>query len=218
MSEHFTNMRSLTASLAEALNLIDPSIENHHQQTAYLAYMIAQAAGYDEALLQQTVSTALVHDIGFITIEKPKGVAEIERQAQRFAQIGANLIAEFPNSGEVADIVRYCQSSWRELTGLAEGAPEKHHTTRVASIVHLADTVSTMLRKDIPILNQVKGIREAVNGLRGTEFSPEAVDAFLRASENEFVWMDLRYNPQFLGFLSARCGLSPSMKPSSSPA
>ena len=200
MSEHFTNMRSLTASLAEALNLIDPSIENHHQQTAYLAYMIAQAAGYDEALLQQTVSTALVHDIGFITIEKPKGVAEIERQAQRFAQIGANLIAEFPNSGEVADIVRYCQSSWRELTGLAEGAAEKHHTTRVASIVHLADTVSTMLRKDIPILNQVKGIREAVNGLRGTEFSPEAVDAFLRASENEFVWMDLRYNPQFLGF------------------
>ena len=26
------------------------------------------------------------------------------------------------------------------------------------------------------------------------------MDAFLRASENEFVWMDLRYNPQFLGF------------------
>ena len=34
MNDHFTNMRDLNGSLAEALNMIDPNLENHHQQTA----------------------------------------------------------------------------------------------------------------------------------------------------------------------------------------
>ena len=59
-----------------------------------------------------------------------------------------------------------------------------------------------MLDKDTSVLNQVGTITEAVRRLRGTEFSEEAADAFLRAGENEFVWLDLRYNPQFLDFFS----------------
>ena len=50
MNDHFTNMRDLNGSLAEALNMIDPSIEHHHQQTAYLAWMIARAADFDEEI------------------------------------------------------------------------------------------------------------------------------------------------------------------------
>ena len=203
MNEHFTNMLALNTSLAEALNMIDPTIENHHQQTAYMAYMIARAAGFDEYALQLTRYAALLHDIGFITIEHPQDVAEVERNAKQIAEIGANLIEGFPHSSEVANVVRHCQSSWSEYLSFSdEERATYRESARVATVVHLADAVSTMIRPDTSILNQVKPIREAVRALRDTEFSAEAVDAFLEASDPEFIWMDLRYNPQFLGYFT----------------
>lgn len=41
--------------------MIDPNLENHHQQTAYLAYMIGGAAGFDEYELGLTSFASLVH-------------------------------------------------------------------------------------------------------------------------------------------------------------
>ena len=203
MSEHFSDMRSLAGSLAEALNLIDSSIENHHQQTAYLAHMIAQAAGFDQKMRERTVNAALTHDIGFITIDEPGSVAAVERQAKELARIGAAIIEGFPHSAHIADIVRFSQTRWEEFLSLPENKQEKCGVTaRIASVVHLADTVSTVIRTDIPILNQVKEICTGIASLRDKEFSAEAVDAFLRVSENEFIWMDLRYNPQFLSYFT----------------
>jgi HD-GYP domain-containing protein (c-di-GMP phosphodiesterase class II) len=201
MNERFTNMRDLNGSLAEALNMIDPAIEHHHQQTAYMAYMIAGAAGFDERALGLTRFAALTHDIGFITMDEPWSVQELESNARQIASVGAKLIEGFPDSADVASIVRYCQSSWSEYLSAPEKDQEKcSYSARIASVVHLADAVSSMLRTDVPILNQVKPIRDAVKSRRGVEFSEEAVDAFLRAGENEFIWMDLRYNPQFLNY------------------
>jgi len=201
MNKRFTNMRDLNGSLAEVLNMIDPAIEHHHQQTAYMAYMIADAAGFDDHMLALTRFAALTHDIGFITMETPGSLKELERNAKHIACVGAKLIEGFPDSADVASIVRYCQSSWSEYLSAPEKDQEKcSYSARIASVVHLADAVSSMLRTDVPILNQVKPIRDAVKSRRGVEFSEEAVDAFLRAGENEFIWMDLRYNPQFLNY------------------
>ena len=44
-NENFINTRDLLGALAEAMNFINPDIENHHQQTAYLAYMLARHLG-----------------------------------------------------------------------------------------------------------------------------------------------------------------------------
>ena len=199
MNDPFTNMRALNGMLAEALNLIDPNIEHHHQQTAYMTYMIGRAAELDPRSLELARMAALAHDIGFITMDDPQSVEELERKETGIAEIGAKLIEGFPDSAAIARVVRRCQSSWSSFLSCPDR--EKEETSaRIANIVHLADAVSTMVRSDTPILNQVKGICEAIQVLRGTEFSEEAVDAFLRTSETEFVWMDLRYNPQFLNY------------------
>ncbi|MBQ9468485.1 MAG: HD domain-containing protein [Clostridia bacterium] len=201
MDGRFTTMRSLNGSLAEALNMIDPNIENHHQQTAYMAYMIGREAGFDERMLQLSRMAALTHDIGFITMDDPGSIEELESNAKNVSEIGARMIDSFPGGKETGNIVRYCQSSWSYYLSIPKDDFEKYNTyARIASVIHLADVVSTLLRKDASVLNQVKGIREAVTAVRGTEFSEEAVDAFLRVSETEFIWMDLRYNPHFLNY------------------
>ena len=43
----FTTTRSLLNALAKAMNLINPRIEDHHQQTAYLAYQIGVEMGIE---------------------------------------------------------------------------------------------------------------------------------------------------------------------------
>ena len=54
-NENFTNTCDLLGALAEAMNFINPDIENHHQQTAYLAYMLARHLGLCSKSIEQTV-------------------------------------------------------------------------------------------------------------------------------------------------------------------
>ena len=40
-----TNMRSLLIALAKAMNLINPNMQHHHEQTAYISYQIGYEMG-----------------------------------------------------------------------------------------------------------------------------------------------------------------------------
>ena len=64
MTEKFTTVRSLLNALAKAMNLIDPTMENHHQETAYLAYQIGLEMGLETESLHVIVVSALLHESG----------------------------------------------------------------------------------------------------------------------------------------------------------
>ena len=44
--EKLTNIRSLLEALSRAMNLINPEVENHHQQAAYFAFLSAGRWGW----------------------------------------------------------------------------------------------------------------------------------------------------------------------------
>lgn len=52
---NFTNTRDLLSALADSMNLIDPDIEDHHRQTAYLLSMMARHLGLSEKSVELTV-------------------------------------------------------------------------------------------------------------------------------------------------------------------
>ena len=201
--ERFTTMSSLLEALAKALNLIDPTLENHHQQTAYLAYMMAREAGFRQEDLELTIYAAILHDIGFITCEESGSLQALEQKARFVAGTGARILEGLPGAEPVANIIAHCQTSWAEYLRLPEVVRETYREiARVSSVIHLADVVSTLIRPAEPILHQAETIRKTIVSLRGREFSEEAVDAFLSVSGREYVWMDIRYYPQFLKFFT----------------
>lgn len=203
MDDRFTNMSSLLGALAKSLNLINAKLENHHERTAYLAYMIAREAGFDKDDLDLTIYAGLTHDIGSIVNEEPQSITEIEQQASQYAVTGAKLMSGFPGSEEVANIILHSQSSWNEYLSLSEERKNSvYRSARIASVVHLADTVSTMLQQDVPILQQAKSIRQLISSLSDNEFSSEATDAFMKVSEYDYIWLDLLDNPQFLRYFA----------------
>jgi len=195
----FTNIRSLLGALAKALNLINPAVENHHEQTAYFAYFIGGQLGYDEEELHTIVYAALLHDIGSIILEKQATLEEIESHAETYARIGADMIRDLPDFAEIADVIELCQTDWASLSAWAEGNGEAcRRCVRDAAVIHLGDAVSTCLDPNQRTLAQVPRICERLARGSGTVFMPAAVEALESLKDLEVVWLDAMNNPGFL--------------------
>ena len=194
MSKAFTNVRSLMGVLAKSMNLVNPDMEHHHEQTAYLAYQIAYMMGIRGEHLHYTISVALLHDIGAVVSPEQKKIDEIEAERRDVAKIGAAIIRDIEDFKKTADLIEVIQNSYLENHELLGDSI----ALDITQAVHVADAVATMVKEHIPVLNQVKEIVSVIEACRGTEFSPKAVDAFLVVSKREFMWMDLVLNPQFL--------------------
>ena len=203
MSAAFTNIRSLLGALATSMNLINPDMEHHHEQTAYLAYQIALEMGLAEQSLYYTVYAALLHDIGSVVSPEPQTVEQIEANGREVAALGARMLRDLEHFDVIADIIEVNQNSYtvnRELLKDAE-CPD---SLDVSQAIHLADFVTSMIQDKKPILNQVGLFRRAAEACRDTEFSSKAVDAFLRISRREYMWMDIVLNPAFLLVFTGR--------------
>lgn len=204
---HFTNLRSLMVSFAKAMNLVNPEIQHHHEQTAYLALFIARELRLPEEDVMLTMTAALFHDIGSIVVEAPQTVAEVERRAREYAPIGARMLRGVPGFEEVASVISYNQCSWGEAIAVAiEQDAVSERLGICASIVHLADAVSTLINDEGNILNQASKIIDVVKSQSGVEFCPQAVGAFVSIAELEYVWMDLMHNPMFITFFTGEIG------------
>lgn len=205
----FTTVRSLLSALAKAMNLINPDMENHHQETAYLAYQIGMEMGLHTEDLHLIASAALLHDVGTIVMPQRENLAAIESHRREIARIGAEMIRDLEPFEMIANIIELCQNGWRENVEFSKTRAcsravhgNIEQCIDVAECIHLADVISALWDEEGEILNQVLMIREAVEAGRGMEFSDKAVDAFQRVSQREFVWMDFVLNPTFLMFFT----------------
>ena len=198
-AERFTDVRSLLTAFARTMNLINPEIENHHQQTAYLSYMLAYQMGLRDRSLENCVYAALLHDIGSVMLEGKTSVIEIESDAGRISQLSAQMLEDIPGLSGTAEIISICQSSWKDIQFLlSAGRLSSRDCALAASAIHMADAISTMLCEDIPVLQQRRAMIKNAQLLKGREFAEETVDALEQLADREFVWLDLKYNPQFL--------------------
>ena len=198
-NKSFTNIRSLLGALAKSMNLINPDMEHHHEQTAYLAYLIGTERSMDTEDLHLMIYAALLHDVGAVVWEKQQSVLEIEKKAKYVSAIGARMLRDLNRFGEIADVIEICQNSYLENRKIAEERGGRYPLyIEIADAIHLADTVSIILKEDVPVLNQVKQICAVVEGCRDKEYASETVDAFLQVSRREFVWLDIMLNPSFL--------------------
>ena len=194
MEKGFTNIRSLLGAFARALNLINRDTQHHHEQTAYIAYRLAQQMGFDEDALYVTTSAALMHDIGSVIAPETETDRHTLVNRKQLAKIGAHMLRDIPGFEHIADIIEVNQNTYAENLALLGECVDLD----ISQALNLADFVATFLRSDIPVLNQVKGLTRRVEGMRGDVFSPKAVDAFLAISRRECLWMDLALNPAFL--------------------
>lgn len=68
MIHHFATNRDLIGGFANAMNLVSPEVENHHEKVSYLAYRLAEDMGMEQQQCMLAFAGGLLHDIGKLKI------------------------------------------------------------------------------------------------------------------------------------------------------
>lgn len=194
-----TTMRDMVRGFANAMNLIDPEVEDHHEKVCYLALQIACAMDFSEKDCLLTFYGALLHDVGLVA-SSGKSLLELEHTA-KLAKAGGNILRSCAITSFLSDVVEVSQTPWEKMK---HTLGSRHQALLIPQVIHLADIVSLLLKNDEPALNQLPRIRACVDQLSGTEVHPAVKQAFDRICHREIVWMDLLYRPQvFLEYIPA---------------
>ncbi len=177
----------LVVCLADAIDLISPSLMSHHKHVAYIAYMISAELGQSLDDQKDIILAGALHDIGALSLAQRLDLLNFETDIQdRHAEYGARLISIFGPLAHLAPTIRHHHDSFDTLTQESNGNP----VPLSSLILHLADRVAVCINKNEEILGQVPGIVARAKEKSGTQFAPVVVDAFLRIAEREYFWLD----------------------------
>lgn len=193
MDRQLTTRRDIVMGFANAMNLISPEVENHHEKVSYLAYHLAETMGLNEQQRMLAFFGGLLHDIGGVLKPGNVSLTELEASAGLVAAAGASLLRSFPVTLPFAPTVQESQTPWQRMKKLraALKVPQQ-----LGQIIHLADAVTLLMNGAESALNQVAQAKEMILCAGQEEFSPEVLAAFEKLCGNEAIWMDLLYRPQ----------------------
>ena len=189
----FVNLYDLLICLTNAEDIVSPELHYHHQQVAYLAYKIAERVGIPERGRKDLMLAGLLHDIGALSTNERLELLENEPlTANSHAFRGAQLLEGFEPLSQAAEIIKYHHLSWNHGQGKSYMGRE---VSLLSHILHLADRVCVLVNKQENVLGQAQHIRETILLKKGSIFAPKLVEAFLQLSVEEYVWLDISYDP-----------------------
>lgn len=179
---------NLVLSLSDSLDLVHHCAADHQQRVAYVALRMAQAMGYNLHDRADLMYAAALHDIGVLSVEEKIESIQVDSQNwQQHAELGAALLSRLEFFGAASELVRLHHQSWSDDAGWND-APAKVRLS--SNAIHVADYVDRIVRKDVDILSQVKGVRDSVSQWSGSKFAPKLVDCFLELTGQESFWLD----------------------------
>lgn len=189
----FINMYDLLICLTNAFDLISPELANHHKQVAYLAFRIGERMELPAEQKKELVLAGLLHDVGALSLNERLELIENEPPtAQNHAFRGAKLLEDFAPLRGAASVIRYHHIPWNN----GEGACFKgKKVSSLSHVLHLADRIAVSIDRDEEVIGQIPRIQNRIQSQKNTAFLPEAVDAFLAISRQEYIWLDTVYKP-----------------------
>lgn len=183
------NLQEFLLSISNAVDLVSPKLSNHHHQVAYLSFRLAQELNLPESHIKNVFFAALVHDIGALSINERLEIAENEPfNVDSHAFKGARLLEEFKPLAYEAEIIKYHHLPWDDGRGTIYAG---HKVPYESHILHLADRICLRLPQSVHILSSIPEVVSHISKDRSTLFEPDCVDALVRLSKKEYIWLDL---------------------------
>jgi putative nucleotidyltransferase with HDIG domain len=183
---------STVRALSEAVDAKDPYTRGHSERVGVYASRIARELRCNREFIERIYLAGLLHDIGKIGIPdaiigKPAQLTVAEYDLmKRHPEIGARILEPVAFLADIVPCVRH-HHEWYD--GSERGYPERLAATEIpypSRIILVADTVEAMTsdrpyRRALPFGQVI----EEIQRFRGTQFDPNAADAFLRLAERE---------------------------------
>jgi two-component system cell cycle response regulator len=176
--------------LLRAVGEWDAELSARGQAVAALAAATARELGLEDDAIERVTTAAELHDIGKIAIPRPllAKTAPLDADEREFIRrhtiIGERIVSGAPALVGVAKMIRSSHERWD-----GNGYPDALAGDEIslgAQIVFVCDAFSAMTsdRPYARALTEAEALGE-LRRHRGTQFSPVAVDAFLRAVAQE---------------------------------
>lgn len=182
-------MHDLLLCLSDAQDMVSSELSNHHQQTAYLSFRLAEHLGLSQKQKCDVYLAALIHDIGALSVGERLEIIESEPiYINRHAYKGAALIENFGPLRDIADIIKYHHYPWKTGSGM-QG--RKVDVPYASYIIHLADRVCLKIKPGQNILSQLPEILTYADDHRDALFEPGCTDALFELGKKEYIWFDL---------------------------
>lgn len=191
------NLGNLLLSLSEITDIANPDIARHQQRTAFIAYEIARNLHVDNGLLESIFSSALLHDIGAISVEEKVLIYDINddiRHADYSLHCirGEMILGKIPWFKDIAGIVRNHHTEWHEWNKRGRDIDEPD--VLASQVIILADYIERAIDRKKYILHQSESIKKRVKTFLNTRFHEKVVGSFFEISRKEEFWLDLASN------------------------
>ncbi len=210
MRELRVSLFDMIMCLSKAVDLVSPDLADHHYQVGYAASSLAAELGLPADQQNDLLLAGTLHDMGAISTEERLEALTFEgapESLSRHARMGHLILGGFAPFLGAAALIRHHHTRWDQCGDFhskGEIVPAASH------ILHLADRIAVLVRRDVPILGQVDGIRERINAQFGKMFCPDLADGFASLSEKESYWLDLA-SPS-IGVLQDRRSMLPILE------
>ena len=175
---------STIASFSRAGDLNNLTFLAHAERVAHIAFGLGRMLSLSEADLNELTISALLHDIGIMTDQEQLHLADLEPQADRVS----------PHCKKGYELLKHTQT----FGSYAENVL-KHHDYYspeleiIPAVIHAADRVDILLRKERYVLTQVDSLQDYFTSKSGKIFSPDVVDALQGLASIPSFWLDLEY-------------------------
>lgn len=203
----------LAEALTEALDAREHETGLHSKRVACHTLVLARRFTREEDVLHQVYWGALLHDIGKIGIPdaillKHGALTDAEWVTMRtHPAIGHRILSSLPFLGTAAEIVLHHEERF-DGTGYPDGLRGKQ-ISFWARLFAVIDTLDAMVsdrpyRKGMPF----EAVQQEIQRMSGSQFDPQAVDAFMAEHEvlrnmshlkyGEILYDELLANPDAL--------------------
>jgi putative nucleotidyltransferase with HDIG domain len=190
LMESYRRLEESSLEAIESLNATvdakDPYTAGHSARVQRIALAVAEELGVPAQQLDAVRFGGLFHDIGKIAVPdsiltKPGGLDDEEFAiVQRHPADGAEIVSHFSRLREAVPLIRHHHERWD-----GNGYPDRlagDEIPREACVVGLADAWDAMTTdRPYRAALSVEQAAAEVRKCRGTQFSPEVVDAFFAA-------------------------------------
>jgi HD-GYP domain-containing protein (c-di-GMP phosphodiesterase class II) len=166
---------------SDALDLIVPDLNGHHKRVAYIARSIAAAMDLPEAEQYDILLAGMLHDAGALTLKSRIEAMDFETRETNHSETGYRLLRKWAALHNAAHAIRFHHTQYDDGREIPESA----------LILHLADRLDVLIRRDVFILDQVPILRAEILRRKGTMFDPRHVDALMSLIDKEFFWLDI---------------------------
>jgi putative nucleotidyltransferase with HDIG domain len=180
-------------SLTGALDFVGIDEVHHAQRVALLAHAIAQTLNWDAQRCKRMLYAGMLHDCGVARIHEHRQLTETLEwpEADQHCIRGRDYLLACPPLAEYAKLIRWHHTRWEALP-----ADLEVDSRLETNLIFLADRLDVLLAPYIrdgslrdELLLEHPQLIERLQGMAGTLFAPQLVDALRQVSTQEAFWL-----------------------------